>query len=33
MKMSEERIEEVVRICAERQIEVKRMRITIEALN
>jgi UDP-GlcNAc:undecaprenyl-phosphate GlcNAc-1-phosphate transferase len=33
MKMSEERIEEVIRICAERQIEVKRMRITIEALN
>ncbi|HSB26603.1 MAG TPA: hypothetical protein VLE19_02055 [Pyrinomonadaceae bacterium] len=33
MKMSEERIEEIIRICAERQIEVKRMRITIEALN
>jgi len=32
LKMSDERIEEVVRSCAERQIAVKRMRITIEEL-
>ena len=33
LKMSEDRIEEVVRICAARQVTVKRMRITIEELN
>ncbi len=32
MKMTEERIEEVLRCCAERQITVKRMRITMEDL-
>ncbi|HEY6806499.1 MAG TPA: hypothetical protein VI306_23165 [Pyrinomonadaceae bacterium] len=32
LKMSDEKIEEVVRSCAERQISVKRMRITIEEL-
>src|SRR5215510_10864889 len=32
MKMSEERIEEVLRTCSERQIAVKRMRITMEEL-
>src|SRR5215207_1731678 len=32
MKMSEERIQEVVRCCSEKQITVKRMRITIEDL-
>jgi UDP-GlcNAc:undecaprenyl-phosphate GlcNAc-1-phosphate transferase len=32
LKMSDERVEEVVRSCAERQIAVKRMRITIEEL-
>lgn len=33
LKMSEDRVEELVRSCAERQIVVKRMRITIEELN
>ena len=33
LKMSEERIEEVLRCCGERQIAVKRMRITIEELS
>ena len=33
LKMSEKRIEEVVRSCTERQITVKRMRITIEDLS
>jgi len=33
LKMSEERIEEVVRCCAEKEIEVKRMRITMEKLS
>ena len=33
LKMSDERVEELVRSCAERQISVKRMRITIEELN
>jgi len=33
LKMSPERVEEVVRRCSERQITVKRMRITIEELN
>jgi UDP-GlcNAc:undecaprenyl-phosphate GlcNAc-1-phosphate transferase len=32
LKMSDEKIEEVVRCCTERQISVKRMRITIEEL-
>jgi len=32
LKMSDERVEEVVKCCAERQIAVKRMRITIEEL-
>ena len=32
MKMSEERVEEVLRTCSERQIAVKRMRITMEEL-
>jgi len=32
LKMSDERVEEVVRCCAERQIAVRRMRITIEEL-
>ena len=32
MKMTEERVEEVLRTCAERQIKVKRMRITMEDL-
>jgi UDP-GlcNAc:undecaprenyl-phosphate GlcNAc-1-phosphate transferase len=33
LKMTPERIEEIVRRCSERQIAVKRMRITIEELN
>jgi len=33
LKMSEERIQEVVQCCAERQIAVKRMRITMEDLS
>jgi UDP-GlcNAc:undecaprenyl-phosphate GlcNAc-1-phosphate transferase len=33
MKMSEERIQEVLRTCSERQITVKRMRITMEELS
>jgi UDP-GlcNAc:undecaprenyl-phosphate/decaprenyl-phosphate GlcNAc-1-phosphate transferase len=33
LKMSDDRVEELVRSCAERQISVKRMRITIEELN
>jgi UDP-GlcNAc:undecaprenyl-phosphate GlcNAc-1-phosphate transferase len=33
MKMTEERIQEVLRTCSERQIAVKRMRITMEELN
>ena len=33
MKMSDERIHEVLQVCAERQISVKRMRITMEELN
>jgi len=33
LKMTPERVEEVVRRCSERQITVKRMRITIEELN
>jgi UDP-GlcNAc:undecaprenyl-phosphate GlcNAc-1-phosphate transferase len=33
MKMSEERIQEVLRACSERQIVVKRMRITMEELS
>ena len=33
MKMSEERVHEVLQICADRQIVVKRMRITMEELN
>jgi len=33
MKMTEERIQEVLRTCSERQIAVKRMRITMEDLN
>ena len=33
MKMTEERIQEVLEICAGRQITVKRMRITMEELN
>src|SRR5689334_6683357 len=32
MKMTEERVQEVLRTCSERQIKVKRMRITIEAV-
>ena len=32
MKMTEERVEEVMRMCSERQIKVKRMRITMEDL-
>jgi hypothetical protein len=32
MKMTEERIQEVLRCCSERQIVVKRMRITMEDL-
>jgi UDP-GlcNAc:undecaprenyl-phosphate GlcNAc-1-phosphate transferase len=32
MKMTEERVEEVLRTCSERQIKVRRMRITIEAV-
>jgi UDP-GlcNAc:undecaprenyl-phosphate GlcNAc-1-phosphate transferase len=32
LKMSEEKVDEVIRLCAERQIGVKRMRITIEEL-
>jgi len=31
-KMNEERVQEVLRICSEKQIVVKRMRITIEEL-
>lgn len=33
MKMSEERVQEVLQVCAGRQITVKRMRISIEELN
>jgi UDP-GlcNAc:undecaprenyl-phosphate GlcNAc-1-phosphate transferase len=33
LKMTEERVQEVLRSCSERQIAVKRMRITIEELN
>lgn len=33
LKMSDDRVEELVHSCAERQISVKRMRITIEELN
>lgn len=33
MKMSDERVHEVLQICAQRQIAVKRMRITMEELN
>ncbi|HSK62374.1 MAG TPA: hypothetical protein VK893_00985 [Pyrinomonadaceae bacterium] len=33
MKMSDERIQEVLQVCADRQIIVKRMRITMEELN
>ena len=33
MKMAEERIEEVLRSCSEKQIVVKRMRITMEDLS
>ncbi len=33
LKMSDDRVEQLVRSCAERQISVKRMRITIEELN
>ncbi len=33
MKMTEERVQEVVRCCSEKQIEVKRMRITMEDLS
>ena len=33
LKMTDERIEEVIRCCSEQQITVKRMRITIEELN
>ena len=33
MKMSDERIQEVLQICTDRQIAVKRMRITMEELN
>lgn len=33
LKMSDDRVEELVRSCAEHQISVKRMRITIEELN
>jgi hypothetical protein len=33
MKMSEERIHEVLRTCSERQITVRRMRITMEELS
>lgn len=33
MKMSDERIQEVLQVCADRQIVVKRMRITMEELN
>jgi len=33
MKMSEERIQEVLRCCSEKQIVVKRMRITMEDLS
>jgi UDP-GlcNAc:undecaprenyl-phosphate GlcNAc-1-phosphate transferase len=33
MKMTEERIQEVLRCCSEKQIAVKRMRITMEELN
>jgi len=33
LKMTEERVQEVLRSCSDRQIAVKRMRITIEDLN
>jgi FlaA1/EpsC-like NDP-sugar epimerase len=33
MKMTEARLEEVLRTCSERQIKVKRMRITMEDLS
>jgi tryptophan synthase alpha subunit len=33
LKMTDERIQEVLRSCYDRQITVKRMRITIEELN
>jgi UDP-GlcNAc:undecaprenyl-phosphate GlcNAc-1-phosphate transferase len=33
MKMTEERVQEVLQICADRHITVKRMRITMEELN
>jgi UDP-GlcNAc:undecaprenyl-phosphate GlcNAc-1-phosphate transferase len=33
MKMSDERIQEVLQVCTDRQIAVKRMRITMEELN
>ena len=32
MKMTEERVQEVIRCCSEKQITVKRMRITMEEL-
>ena len=32
LKMSDEKLDEVIRLCCERQIAVKRMRITIEEL-
>jgi FlaA1/EpsC-like NDP-sugar epimerase len=33
MKMTEARVQEVIRTCSERQIKVKRMRITIEVVD
>jgi UDP-GlcNAc:undecaprenyl-phosphate GlcNAc-1-phosphate transferase len=33
LKMTDERVQEVLQICADRQIVVKRMRITMEELN
>jgi len=33
LKMSEERLQEIIHSCTEREISVKRMRITIEQLN
>ena len=33
LKMSEQRVEEVIKSCSEHEISVKRMRITIEDLN
>jgi len=33
LKMTDERVEEVLRCCSDREIAVKRMRITIEDLN